>query len=255
MKDLTVTEYKNIRVLTTAQLAEAYGTDSKKISYNFSHNKERYIEGKHYIVLEGKAKKDFINHREFHDSYKKASKLYLWTQNGALLHAKSLNTDEAWEVYQRLVDNYFNVRTESPALSDEDIMSKALLIAQRNVASLEQQVIEMKPKVEFCDTVAASKDSITIGQLAKILSKMGYPTGEKRLFNDLRQTGYLIKQQGKNHNMPTQKAMDRGLFEVVEKTYTKSDGEVGLSATTYVTTKGQLFFCDKITKWKEKQSN
>ena len=108
MDNLQITEYKNIRVLTTQQIAEAYGSDTRVISNNFNRNKERYIEGKHYICLEDGEKREFVDHHQIDDGSKKASKLYLWTEKGAFLHAKSLNTDTAWEVYDRLVDNYFN---------------------------------------------------------------------------------------------------------------------------------------------------
>ena len=99
MNDLKITEYKNIRVLTTQQIAEAYGTDAKVISNNFNRNRERYVEGKHFICLEGQEKREFVNRPQIDDASKKATKLYLWTQKGAFLHAKSLNTDKAWEVY------------------------------------------------------------------------------------------------------------------------------------------------------------
>lgn len=107
MNELQITEYKNIRVLTTQQIAEAYGSDTRVISNNFNRNKERYIEGKHYICLEGEELKDFKTNHQFDES-SRINKLYLWTEKGAFLHAKSLNTDTAWEVYDRLVDSYFN---------------------------------------------------------------------------------------------------------------------------------------------------
>ena len=94
MNNLTIIEYKNVRVLTTQQIAEAYGTDAKVVSYNFNHNKDRYIEGKHYICLTGDELRAF---RENHDLPSNLNKLYLWTEKGAFLHAKSLNTDKAWE--------------------------------------------------------------------------------------------------------------------------------------------------------------
>ena len=107
MNDLKITEYKDIRVLTTQQIAEAYGTDNRVISNNFNRNKDRYTEGKHYICLEGENLRDFKTNHQFDES-SKINKLYLWTEKGAFLHAKSLGTDEAWEVYERLVDFYFN---------------------------------------------------------------------------------------------------------------------------------------------------
>lgn len=100
MTDLMVIERQGLRVLTTAQLAECYGTDSKVISYNYNHNKDRYEEGKHYICLTGDELRAF---REIHDLPKNLNRTYLWTERGALLHAKSLNTGKAWEVYGELL--------------------------------------------------------------------------------------------------------------------------------------------------------
>ena len=131
MNELLITEYKNIRVLTTQQIAEAYGTDSKTISYNFNHNKERYIDGKHFICLSGDELRAF---REIHDLPNNLNKLYLWTEKGAFLHAKSLNTDTAWEVYDRLVDNYFEKPKAVPMTTDQKIQ----LLAQGNVELTER---------------------------------------------------------------------------------------------------------------------
>ena len=118
MNELTVTEYKNIRVLTTQQIAEAYGTDTKVVSYNFNHNKDRYVEGKHFICLTGNELRAF---RENHDLPTNLNKIYLWTEKGAFLHAKSLNTDKAWEVYDRLVDEYFEKESRKPLTVAEQI--------------------------------------------------------------------------------------------------------------------------------------
>lgn len=120
MDNLKVTEYRDIRVLTTQQIAEVYGTDRKTISYNFNQNKDRYMEGKHYICLEGNEKTEFVNRLENHDGLKNAKTIYLWTEKGAFLHAKSLNTDVAWEVYDRLVDSYF--QKPQKRLTDREIM-------------------------------------------------------------------------------------------------------------------------------------
>ena len=131
MNELQITEYKNIRVLTTQQIAEAYGTDNKTISYNFNHNKDRYVEGKHFICLSGDELRAF---REIHDLPNNLNKLYLWTEKGAFLHAKSLNTDTAWEVYDRLVDNYFEKPKTVPMTTDQKIQ----LLAQGNVELTEK---------------------------------------------------------------------------------------------------------------------
>lgn len=121
MNELKITEYKNIRVLTTQQIAEAYETNADTVTRNFNRNKDRYIEGKHYIALEGERKKDFLDLGQFDRGLKNAKTLYLWTEKGAFLHAKSLNTDKAWEVYDRLVDTYFK-KPQTKQLSPVEMM-------------------------------------------------------------------------------------------------------------------------------------
>lgn len=108
----------------------------------------------------------------------------------------------------------------------------------------EQTVEAQKPKVLFADAVSTSHTSILIGDLAKLLKQNGYETGQKRLFEQLRQEGYLIK-SGSSCNMPTQKSMDLGLFEVKETTVQNSDGSVRITKTTKVTGKGQLYFINR----------
>lgn len=125
MNNLTVTEYKNIRVLTTSQIAEAYEANTDVITKNFNRNKDRYIEGKHYICLEGDDLKAFKTNGQI-DLSSRINKLYLWTEKGAFLHAKSLNTDKAWEVYDRLVDEYFEKDSRKPMTVAEQIQLLAL---------------------------------------------------------------------------------------------------------------------------------
>ena len=102
----------------------------------------------------------------------------------------------------------------------------------------------MKPKEIFADAVASSKTSILIGDLAKILKQNGIETGQKRLFEQLRQEGYLMK-SGVSKNMPTQKSMEKGLFEVKETTINNPDGSIRVTKTTKVTGAGQQYFINK----------
>lgn len=105
-------EVKGMKVLTTRQIAEAYGVSKGKIIYNFNYNKDRYVLGKHYIEVFGEELRRLKRTCEIQSSFKYAKTLYLWTEKGALLHAKSLNTDKAWEVYDYLVDFYFRAKEE-----------------------------------------------------------------------------------------------------------------------------------------------
>lgn len=141
MNELAVTEYKEIRVLTTQQIADAYGTDAQVVTNNFNRNKDRYVEGKHYICLTGDEKADFINkNQNDFSSFTRAKAIYLWTEKGAFLHAKSLNTDKAWEVYDHLVDTYFN--RKKPLTTAEQIR----LIAQGNM-ELGERVDKVEDKL------------------------------------------------------------------------------------------------------------
>lgn len=100
--------------MTSKQLAECYETDTRAITNNFNRNKGRYVMGKHYICLEGSDKREFVNRHQIDVSSIKATRILLWTEKGVLLHAKSLNTDKAWEVYDYLVDSYFRPKESLP---------------------------------------------------------------------------------------------------------------------------------------------
>lgn len=172
MNELQITEYKNIRVLTTQQIAEAYGSDTRVISNNFNRNKERYIEGKHYICLEDGEKREFVDHHQIDDGSKKASKLYLWTEKGAFLHAKSLNTDVAWEVYDKLVDSYFEKSKAVPMTTDQKIQ----LLAQGNVELTEKVNAIDKDLQEFkqdMPLLALECQRITRAKNQKVVPLMG----------------------------------------------------------------------------------
>ena len=114
--------------------------------------------------------------------------------------------------------------------------------------ALEIKIEEQKPKVIFAEAVETSKTSILIGDLAKLIKQNGTDMGQKRMFTWLRDNGYLIKRQGSDYNMPTQRAMERGLFEIKETAVTHSDGHITVNKTPKVTGKGQIYFINKFKK-------
>lgn len=135
--------------------------------------------------------------------------------------------------------------------SDEDIMARAVLVAQKTIDRKNQQIaeqqtriVELEPKARFADAVAASDGTCLIGELAKMLRQNGLDIGQNRLFEILRQDGYLGK-TGSNRNVPTQKAMDLGLFRIKETAVTHSDGHVTINRTAKVTGKGQTYFISR----------
>lgn len=130
-------------------------------------------------------------------------------------------------------------------LSGSELMAKALIEAQSVLAAKDKQIEQMKPKVVFADAVATSHTSILVGELAKILKQNGIDMGQKRLFAWLREKGYLIKRQGTDYNMPTQKAMELGLFEIKEGSYVNGSGVNITTKTPKITGKGQQYFINK----------
>lgn len=153
MTDLMVIEQQGLRVLTTAQLAECYGTDSKVIHDNFANNKKRYEDGKHFICLKGAELKEFKNLPEnFGVVDKRSPVLYLWTERGALLHAKSLNTDKAWEVYGELVETYFRAKTAQTALQNLSPQLQAMINLEVRQNNLESRMNDLERRITT-DTV------------------------------------------------------------------------------------------------------
>lgn len=139
--------------------------------------------------------------------------------------------------------------------SPEKVMARALKIANRKLSTLDDQIRvltadteRMKPKEIFADAVTASKKTILIGELAKILRQNGHNVGQKRLFEWMRQNGYLVKRFGSDYNCPTQRAMEMGLFEIKETAITHANGQVTISRTTKVTGKGQVYFVNKFAQ-------
>ena len=146
---------------------------------------------------------------------------------------------------------YF-IQIEKAWNSPEMIMKRALEIANKQVEKLKLENIEktktieeQKPKVVFANAVSTSKTTILIGELSKLLKQNGVNIGCQRLFQWLRDNGYLIKRRGTDWNMPTQKSMELGLFKIKETSICHSDGTVTISKTPKVTGKGQQYFVNK----------
>lgn len=137
------------------------------------------------------------------------------------------------------------------SMTDDELLEKAILVAQRKIAERDkiiaqkqERIEQMKPKEVFADSVSASRQSILIGDLAKLICQNGHSIGQKRMFQWMRDNGYLMK-TGSSYNMPIQRYVEQGLFEVKESTVNNPDGSVRLTRTTKVTGKGQIYFINK----------
>lgn len=151
----------------------------------------------------------------------------------------------------KLIRQYF-IDLEKAWNTPEQVFARALKMADKTIESLKSDNAalladnrRMKPKEVFADAVATSKTSILVGELAKILKQNGADIGQNKLFAWMREKGYLIKRKGSDYNMPTQKSMEMGLFEIKETSITKPDGSTHISKTTKVTGKGQIYFTNK----------
>lgn len=133
----------------------------------------------------------------------------------------------------------------------QEVVKRGYAILQNENARLKLENQQMQPKALFADSVAASHTTILIGELAKILRGNGINIGANRLFQWMRDKGYLISRKGTDYNMPTQRSMNLGLFKIKESTITHSNGSVSISKTTKVTGKGQQYFINKFMKMNE----
>lgn len=162
MRELKITEYNGTRVLTTQRLAECYGTTTDTITKNFNRNRDKYVEGKHFICLKGEELKEFKANGQI-DLLPNVHMLYLWTEKGTFLHAKSLNTDIAWEVYDRLIETYFTVKKE---LIDKKQLSPQLQLMNMLVENMNRTELEQKRQAEQISRVEQ-----TVGNIKEIFTQ------------------------------------------------------------------------------------
>ncbi|WP_039067709.1 phage antirepressor KilAC domain-containing protein [Staphylococcus shinii] len=164
-------------------------------------------------------------------------------------HALTIDTAKEIAMIQRneigrAVRQHF-IRIEDAWNSPEMIVERALQIQTNKVEKLEAQVEENKPKVLFADSVVGSQSSVLVGELAKLLKQNGVDIGQNRLFEWMRENGYLIKQKGENYNLPTQRSADLEIMDIKKRTINNPDGSSQITRTTKITGKGQQYFINK----------
>lgn len=219
---------------------ELYGVleIASRFSRWFDTNKDLFVEGEDYYKCTSSTVVNNGAVRELED------------YQISVLMAKHLAMMSRTEKGKKVRD--YLIALEKAWNTPEQVMARALRIADRTIDELKlnnQRLVavneEMKPKAIFADAVAASHTSILIGDLAKLISQNGVNIGQKRLFKWLRDNGYLIKREGSDRNMPTQRSMEMKLFEVKESTISNPDGSVRITRTPKVTGKGQQYFVNK----------
>lgn len=200
----------------------------KRFSAWFESNSQGFIEGEDfrgvYLEVQGNQFGGSQTLQDFRCTTEMAKHICLMSR-----------TEKGKECRQYLID------LEKAWNTPEQIMARALKVAENTIESLKLEVTEMKPKALFAEAVETSKTSILVGELAKLLKQNGVEIGQNRLFAWLRENGYLVK----NSNMPTQKSMELQLFEIKERTVMMPNGSSRITKTPKVTGKGQTYFVNK----------
>lgn len=191
------------------------------------------------------------------DSYGREQRAYLMNRDGFTLLAMGFTGKAALEWKLKYIAAFNEMEkklAEQPKLTRSQLLATALIAAHEELEQKDKQIETMKPKALFADAVSASKKSILVGELAKLFSQNGINIGQNRLFDWMRKNGYLIKDPKRSdYNLPTQRSMEKGLFEIKETTIQHSD-HVSINRTPKVTGKGQVYFVNMFLK-SEKQEH
>lgn len=195
------------------------------------------------------AQSDFFKESTYKNKQNKEQPCYLVTKKGCEFIAHKLTGVKGTEFTAKYINRFHEmedtIKTQLP--QGNDLIALAVIEAQKMIAERDKQIERMKPKEIFADAVSASETSILVGDLAKLISQNGYKIGQKRLFEWLRTNNFLIK-CGSSRNMPQQRFVEQGLFEVKESNIQNPDGSVRITRTTKVTGKGQIYFVNKFLK-------
>ena len=195
---------------------------------------------------------DFFTESQYTDKSNRQKPCYLVTKKGCEFIAHKLTGVKGTEFTAKYINRFHEmedtIKTQLP--QGNDLIALAVIEAQKMIAERDKQIERMKPKEIFADAVSASKDAILIGDLAKLISQNGYRIGQNRLFDWLRNNGYLIK-SGSSRNRPMQRYVEQGLFEVKEMAINMPNGNVRTALTTKVSGKGQQYFVNKFLKGSE----
>ena len=233
-------------------LDDRFVVDSRSVACNFQKRHDNVLRDIENI------KKDVLNFEErciessMPDSYGRQQKMYLMNRDGFSLLAMGFNGKEALSWKLKYIEA-FN-KMEKAWNTPEQIFARALKMADKTIEqlktdnkALEQKIEQDKPKTIFADAVSTSHTSILIGDLAKLICQNGVQIGQKRLFEWMRQNNFLIK-SGSSKNMPMQRYVEQGLFEIKESNVQNPDGSVRITKTTKVTGKGQIYFVNQFLR-------
>lgn len=241
MTDIILSTQNGEPVASSRQIAESFGKEHKDVL--------RAIEN---IKAQNCALASMFFETTYTAGTGKAYPMYLMNRDGFTLLAMGFTGKAALEWKLKYIAAFNEMEkqlAQRPQLSRAELMAQALIAAHDELEHKDRQIAELTPKGIFADAVNASKKSILVGELAKLLCQNSVQIGQNRLFVWMREHGYLIRDPKRSdYNMPTQRAVEQGLFEIKETTVVHSDGHTSINKTPKVTGKGQIYFVNLFLK-------
>ena len=244
MTDIILSTQNGEPVASSRQIAESFGKEHKHV-----------LDAIKSIKAENSAVTSMFFESTYTAGTGKAYPMYLMNRDGFTLLAMGFTGKAAleWKLKYIAAFNAMEKQlAQRPQLSRAELMAQALIAAHDELEHKDRQIAELTPKGIFADAVNASKKSILVGELAKLLCQNSVQIGQNRLFVWMREHGYLIKDPKRSdYNMPTQRAVEQGLFEIKETTVVHSDGHTSINKTPKVTGKGQIYFVNLFLKGRD----
>lgn len=241
MNDIILSTQNGEPVVSSRQIAESFGKNHRDVLRAVDNLKED-VRNFAQMFFEGTDQ----------DSYGREQRAYLMNRDGFTLLAMGFTGKAALEWKLKYIAAFNEMEkklTEQPQLTRSQLLATALIAAHEELEEKDKQIETMKPKALFADAVSASNQSILVGEMAKLLSQNGIKMGQNRLFQWMRENGYLIKDKKRtDYNMPTQKSMELCLFEIKETSIAHSDGHTSINKTPKVTGIGQVYFVNLFLK-------
>lgn len=238
MTDIILSTQNGEPVASSRQIAENFGKEHKDVL--------RAIEN---IKAQNCALTSMFFEATYTAGTGKAYPMYLMNRDGFSLLVMGFTGKAALEWKLKYIQAFNEMEkklAQRPQLSRSELMAQALIAAHDELEHKDRQIAELTPKGIFADAVSASKKSILVGELAKLLCQNGVQIGQNRLFIWMREHGFLIRDPKRSdYNMPTQRAVEHGLFEIKETTVVHSDGHTSINKTPKVTGKGQVYFVNQ----------
>lgn len=227
------------KYLNSREVAEMVGKEHSKLLRDVRTYIDQLNQSKIGFV-------DFFKESTYTDGKGEERPCYLVTKKGCEFIAHKLTGVKGAEFTAKYIERFHQMEEtiQNHIPQGKELLALAVLEAQKTIEAQAAEIGRMKPKEIFADAVAASKQSILIGQLAKLICQNGHEIGQKRLFKWMRENGYLMK-SGSDYNMPMQRYVEQGLFEIKESSIANPDGSTRLTRTTKVTGKGQQYFINK----------